>query len=75
MDHRNSIEIARSLIQRYGVQALAVAEERVATLSEEDPQVRHIWEQVPAAVAELRRTQRIHAGDGPKLTAGKAAKA
>jgi hypothetical protein len=56
MERRNGIEIAQALIHRYGSQAQAIAEERAATMSEEDPGVRHIWDQVPVLVAELRRT-------------------
>jgi hypothetical protein len=55
MERRNSIELAQALIRRYGHQAQAIAEERVATMSEEDPGLRHIWDQVPVLVAELRR--------------------
>jgi hypothetical protein len=55
MEQRNSIEIARALIKRYGHQAQAIAEERAATMSEEDPGLRHIWDEVPVVIAELRR--------------------
>jgi hypothetical protein len=47
MERRNGIEIAQALIHRYGSQAQAIAEERAATMSEEDPGIRHIWDQVP----------------------------
>jgi hypothetical protein len=56
MDVKRSIGIARALINRYGLQAQAIAEERANLMAQEDPGTRYFWEQVPAVVCEFRRT-------------------
>jgi hypothetical protein len=56
MQEENSVTIALALIKRYGHQAEAIAEERAAILAQQDPGLRHVWEQLPAVIAELRRS-------------------
>jgi hypothetical protein len=56
MKSQSSIGIARALINRYGLHAQAIAEERAAIMAHEDPGTRYFWEQVPSAVCELRRS-------------------
>ena len=56
MELKSSIGIARALIKRYGHQAQAIAEESADIMALQDPGMRHVWEQVPLAVCELRRT-------------------
>jgi hypothetical protein len=56
MELKSSIGIARALIKRYGHQAQAIAEESADIMAQQDPGMRHVWEQVPLAVCELRRT-------------------
>ena len=55
MEAKRSIGIARALINRYGLQAQAIAEERADLMAQEDPGAR-FWEQVPAVVCEFRRS-------------------
>lgn len=56
MKIENSIGIARALIKRYGLQAQAIAEEQASIMAQQEPGDRHVWEQVPAVVGELRRS-------------------
>ena len=56
MESKRSIGIARALINRYGLQAQAIAEERADLMAQEDPGARYFWEQVPAVVCEFRRS-------------------
>ena len=56
MEAKQSIGIARALINRYGLQAQAVADERADLMAQEDPGASYFWEQVPAVVCEFRRS-------------------
>jgi hypothetical protein len=56
----NTITIARNLIKRYGYQAEAMAEERAAILSQQDPGLAHLWRQIPTVISELRRSNAAH---------------
>jgi len=56
MELKRSIGIARALINRYGLQAQAIAEERADLIALEDPGARNFWEQVPSLVSEFRRS-------------------
>ncbi|MBW4025089.1 MAG: hypothetical protein HIU92_18505 [Proteobacteria bacterium] len=68
MTMENSIGIARALIKRYGLEAQAIAEERASIMAQDDPGIRHVWEQVPSVVCELRRS-----GNAQARREGKAA--
>ena len=52
------VQTARALMERYGLRAAAVAEQRVAEarLAGESDQLDH-WQSVASAVAELRRSR------------------
>ncbi len=58
-------QVALSLIQRYGMRAQAVANERAAELQNAgDAAGSDKWRQIHDMVAELRRTERAHADTG-----------
>ncbi|MCB8882169.1 hypothetical protein ACELLULO517_18125 [Acidisoma cellulosilytica] len=59
MAQENSVEIALALIKRYGHQAAAIAEERAAIMTQQDPGLRHVWEQMPSVIADLRRSNAV----------------
>ncbi|MGH7067415.1 MAG: hypothetical protein ACREFO_11085 [Acetobacteraceae bacterium] len=57
MDREEPVRVARTLIDRHGVRATAVAEERVieARLAGNTAEL-DLWQSVQLAIAELRRT-------------------
>lgn len=56
MDFRSSVTVARQMIDRFGLQAQAVAAERAALAQADDPRMQNHWEQVHTAICELRRS-------------------
>jgi hypothetical protein len=60
MELKSSIKIARALINRYGLQAQAMAEQQAETMARQDPGTHHVWEQVPTVVCEFRRSRHVH---------------
>ncbi|HTI01496.1 MAG TPA: hypothetical protein VL752_11170 [Acidisoma sp.] len=53
---QSSIITARQMIERFGLQAQAVAAERATLAQHDDPRMQNHWEQVHAVICDLRRS-------------------
>lgn len=60
MSVQSSLTIARQMIDRFGLQAQAMAAERATLAQHDDPRMRDHWEQVHAVICELRRSAAVH---------------
>jgi hypothetical protein len=70
MKQSNGLDVARMMIRRHGLQAQAVASERLAEMRQQHDAagVDH-WQQTYAAIRELRRTAPTRpAGEGDAAT-------
>ena len=56
MDLRASVSAARQMINRYGLQAEAIAAERARLTWEQGSRSPNEWDQVEIAICELRRS-------------------
>jgi len=59
MEFQNSVTVARQMIERFGLQAQAVAAERATLAQHDDPRMQNHWEQVHAAICDLRRSAAV----------------
>ena len=72
MDIRSSVSAARQMIERYGLQAEAMAAERARSAREQEGSAPNHWDQVQMAICELRRsataqgTRRPSAAERPR---------
>lgn len=56
MDLGSSVSAARQMINRYGLQAEAMAAERARLTREQDSRSPNEWDHVQIAICELRRS-------------------
>lgn len=56
MTIQSSLTVARQMIERFGLQAQAMAAERARIAQQDDPRMQHHWEQVQAVICDLRRS-------------------